>query len=119
MLETVSGRRCLAGGPLFNTCLRFPLFGNAFPGAGAEAAPDSPDTEVPGVALAGITGRKATVEPIVECSRNLHHPQSPPHPQHAEEGAARRAGGNQSAAAVPRRSRVIHARPLYVSVYLF
>lgn len=95
----------------------FPLFDNAFAGAGAEAAPDSPDTAVPGVALADMTGRKATVGLDAERSQDVRR-FPPPLPQPAEEGAAR-SGGNQSAAAVPRRSRVTHVGALYVSVYLF
>lgn len=55
----------------------FPLFDNAFTGAGAEAAPDSPDTEVPGVALADMTGRKATVGLDAERSQDVRR--FPPH----------------------------------------
>lgn len=66
-----------------------PLFGNAFVGAGAEAAPDSPDTEVPGVALVDITGRKATAEPDAERRQEVRRSPSSPLLQPAEEGAAR------------------------------
>jgi hypothetical protein len=71
----------------------FPLFGNAFVGAGAEAAPDSPDTEVPGVALADITGRRATVGPDVERSQNVHRCRFSPFPSQRRRGPpAERAG---------------------------